>query len=156
MQNDALLRYAYQLFHIGKEIDQEAYSQHTFYLLTNLTIDGISNKDRLKLALLASYKNKDTFKQYIDLYPHTINSTENKQLRDIGALIRFTKGMDVLGRSHIKNVSVKKSMDKIEFIFLVVGNYILEQYQAEKLKKHLEKIVHVEVKLKLLDMEEIE
>lgn len=156
MQNDALLQYAYQLFHIGKEIDQEASSQHTFYLLTNLTIDGISNKDRLKLALLASYKNKDTFKQYIDLYPDTFNSTESKQLRDIGALIRFTKGMDVLGRSHIKNVSIKRSMDKIEFIFLVVGNNILEQYQAEKLKKHLEKIVHVEVELKFLDMEEIE
>ena len=155
MKNDALLQYAYQLFHIGKEIDPDASSQHTFYLLTNLTIDGISSSDRLKLALLASYKNKDTFKQYIDLYPHTINNIESKQLRDIGALIRFTKGMDVLGRSHIKNVSIKRSLNKIEFIFLVVGNNILEQYQAEKLKKHLEKIVHVEVELTFLDMEEI-
>lgn len=155
LQNNELLRYAFQLFHIGKEINEDAYSQLSFYLITNLTIDGISNKDRLKLALLASYKNKDTFKQYIGAYQHIINNEENKQLRDIGALIRFTKGMDVLGRSHIKNVTVKKSTNKIEFTFLVVGNYLLEKYQAEKLKKHLEKIVHIEVKLKFVDMEEL-
>ncbi|QUG41529.1 Ppx/GppA family phosphatase [Psychrobacillus sp. INOP01] len=156
LQNNHLLRYAFQLFHIGKKIDQDAYSQHTFYLLTNLTIDGISDRDRLKIALLASYKNKDTFKQYIGPYQHIINNVENKQLRDIGALIRFTKGMDVLGRAHIKNVSINKFFDNIELTFLVAGNYILEQYQAEKLKKHLEKIVHIEVKLKFVNMEEIE
>lgn len=156
LEKNELLQYAYQLFHIGKEIDPDAYSQHTFYIITNLTIDGISNRDRLKIALLASYKNKDTYRQYIGSYQHIINNGENKQLRDIGALIRFTKGMDVLGRSHIKSVSIKKSTNYVEFTFLVVGNYMLEQYQAEKLKKHLEKIVHMEVKLKFVDMEEIE
>ena len=49
---------------------------------------------------------------------------------------------------------LKNLYDKIEFTFLVVGNYLLEKYQAEKLKKHLEKIVHLEVNLKFLDMEE--
>ena len=155
LQDIEILRYAFQLSHVGKEIDEDAYSQLTFYLITNLTIDGISNRDRLKIALLASYKNKDTFKQYIGPYQHIINNEENKQLRDIGALIRFTKGIDILGRSHIKNVSIKKSATKIDFTFLVFGNYLLEKNQAEKLKKHLEKIVHIEVKLKFVDMEEL-
>lgn len=150
-----LLRYAFQVFHIGKEIDQDAYSQHTFYLLTNLTIDGISNRDRLRLALLSSYKNKDTFKHYIEPYHHIITNIEAKQLRDIGAIIRFTKGMDILGRSHIKNVSIKKSDDLMELTFSVGGNYLLEQYQAEKLKKHIEKIVQMEVKLTFINMEEL-
>lgn len=154
LQNDQLLRYAFQLFHIGKEIDQNTFSQHTFYLITNLTIDGVSNEERLKIALLASYKNKDTFRQYVGPYKHIISNGENKQLRDIGALIRFIKGMDVLGRSRIKSVSLTKSDFKIEFIFGVVGNYMLEQYQAEKLKKLIEKIVQLEVKLKFVITEE--
>ena len=156
IQNNELLRYAFQLFHIGKEIDQEAYSQHTFYLLTNLSIDGISDSDRLKIALLASYKNKDTFNQYMEPFQHIISNDENKQLRDIGAIMRFTKEMDVLGRSHIKRVSIKKVADKIEITFLVVGSCMLEQYQSEKLKKHLEKIVQMQVHLKFGDMEETE
>lgn len=156
LQTEELLRYAYQLFHIGKEIDQDAYSQHTFYLLTNLTMDGISDRDRLKIALLASFKNRDTFKQYKEPFQHMISHTESKQLRDIGALMRFVKGMDVLGRSHVKRVSIHQFIDHLEFTFLVVGNYMLEQYQSEKLKKHLEKIAHIEVKLKFVDMEETE
>ena len=109
----------------------------------------------MRLALLSSYKNKDTFKHYIEPYQHIITNIEAKQLRDIGALIRFTKGMDILGRSHIKNVSIKKSDDLMELTFTVGGNYLLEQYQAEKLKKHIEKIVQMEVKLTFINMEEL-
>ena len=36
----------------------ESSSQHTFYVLANRTIDGISHRERLKLALVSSYKGK--------------------------------------------------------------------------------------------------
>jgi exopolyphosphatase / guanosine-5'-triphosphate,3'-diphosphate pyrophosphatase len=147
LENEQLLRFAYILFYIGEHIDQDAASQHTFYLLTNLTIDGISNEDRLKIALLASYKNKDTFKQYVAAYDNILKGNESKNLRDVGALIRFTKGIDVLGRSNIKQVTLSKSSDEMVLTFSVAGNYMLEKYQAEKLKKHLGKIVNNQVKL---------
>ncbi|MFJ7972559.1 Ppx/GppA family phosphatase [Psychrobacillus sp. NPDC096389] len=147
LENEQLLRYAYILFYIGEHIDQDAVSQHTFYLLTNLTIDGLSNEDRLKLALLASYKNKDTFKQYVAAFESVLQGNDLKKLRDIGALIRFTKGIDVLGRSNIKEVSLTKSSEEIVLTFSVEGNYMLEKYQAEKLTKHLEKIVNNHVKI---------
>ncbi|MDI2589049.1 Ppx/GppA family phosphatase [Psychrobacillus sp. NEAU-3TGS] len=145
LENEQLLRYAYILFYIGEHIDQDAASQHTFYLLTNLNVDGLSNEERLIIALLSSYKNKDTFKQYVFAYEKIIPGNEAKKLRDIGALIRFTKGMDVLGRSNIKQVTLTQASDEIVLTFTVAGNYLLEKYQAEKLKKHLEKIVNHQV-----------
>lgn len=147
LENEQILRFAYILFYIGEHIDQDAVSQHTFYLLTNLTIDGLSSEERIKIALLASYKNKDTFKQYVSPFERLLQENEYKQLRDIGALIRFTKGIDVLGRSNIKEVSLTKSSDEIVLTFSVEGNYMLEKYQAEKLTKHLEKIVNTQVKI---------
>lgn len=151
LEHRELVRFAYELFHIGEQIDQEAASQHTFYLLTNLSIDGISNKERLKLALLASYKNKDTFKQYVNPYQNLLNDQEIKQLRDIGALLRFTKGIDVLGRSNIKHVTITRTTDIITLTFTVVGSSMLEKYQAEKLKKHIEKIVSTKVRLVFME-----
>ncbi|MFJ8064816.1 Ppx/GppA family phosphatase [Psychrobacillus sp. NPDC096426] len=147
LENEQLLRFAYTLFYIGEHIDQDAASQHTFYLLTNLNVDGLSNEERLKIALLASYKNKDTFKQYVASFENILQENEYKKLRDIGALIRFTKGIDVLGRSNIKEVTLVKSSDEIVLTFSVDGNCMLEKYQAEKLKKHIEKIVNHQVKL---------
>ncbi|TQR09078.1 Ppx/GppA family phosphatase [Psychrobacillus soli] len=147
LENKQLLRFAYILFYIGEHIDQDAASQHTFYLLTNFNIDGLSHEERLKIALLASYKNRDTFKQYVSAYEKLIHGNEYKKLRDIGALIRFTKGIDVLGRSNIKDVMLTKSTEKIVLTFSVSGNCLLEKYQAEKLKKHIEKIVNNQLEL---------
>lgn len=147
LENEQLLRFAYILFYVGEHIDQDAPSQHTFYLLTNVTIDGLSSEERLKIALLASYKNKETFKQYVDAFENILPGNEYKKLRDIGALIRFTKGIDVLGRSNIKEVSLTKLSDEIVLTFSVEGNCMLEKYQAEKLTKHLEKIVNNQVKI---------
>lgn len=152
LENEQLLRFAYILFNIGEHIDQDASSQHTFYLLTNLTIDGLSNEERLKIALLASYKNKDTFKQYVSPYEHLVQGNETKKLREIGAIIRFTKGIDVLGRSNISHVELIKNSEEIILTFKVKGNSMLEQYQAEKLKKHIEKIVSMKVKLLFEEM----
>lgn len=49
---------AAKVFNIGKYIDDEASRLHTFYLLANKTIDGMMHKDRVRLALIASYKSK--------------------------------------------------------------------------------------------------
>ncbi|MEI4768303.1 Ppx/GppA family phosphatase [Psychrobacillus sp. FJAT-51614] len=145
IENDEFLFYAYQLYHIGKHIDQDAVSQHTFYLITNLSIDGISNEERLKFALLASYQNRDTFKRYVNSLPSYLNEREFKQLRDIGALFKFTKGLDILSRSTINDVLLENLASEITITFVVSNNYMLEKYQAEKLKKHVGKICSKDV-----------
>lgn len=153
LENEAFLQYAYQLFHIGEHIDRDGSSQHTFYLLTNITIDGLSNKERLRLALLASFKNRNTFKKYVDTYPNIIPEEEYHQLRDIGALIKFVHGIDVLGKSNIRTVTLKRCEETINITFHVSENYLLEKYHAEKFKKHVEKISTSEVIIEF-DMEE--
>ena len=56
---------AAKVFNIGKYIDEEASRLHTFYLLANKTIDGMMHKERVRLALIASYKSKMLFKQHL-------------------------------------------------------------------------------------------
>src|SRR5699024_5464678 len=63
-----LLHLACHVYDLGRYIDVESSSQHTFYLLSNRTIDGLMHLDRLKLALIASYNNKTSFKEYIRPY----------------------------------------------------------------------------------------
>lgn len=152
--DEGLLKYAFQLFHIGRNIDFDAASQHSFYVITNLTIDGVSNTDRLKIALLASYQNRETYKSFVKSLPSFLTEKEYKQLRDIGALFRFIQGLDVLGRSTIKDVIVQNAHTAIVITFIVSGNFLLEQYQAEKLKKHVSKICSKEILIKFRDVKE--
>ena len=41
---------------LGSFIDSDSSSPHTYYLIANSMINGFSHKDRVKLALLASFK----------------------------------------------------------------------------------------------------
>ena len=67
-----------KVFNIGKYIDEEASRLHTFYLLANKTIDGMMHKDRVRLALIASYKSKMLFKQHLSPFEGWFDKSEQK------------------------------------------------------------------------------
>lgn len=70
---------AAKVFNIGKYIDAEASRLHTFYLLANKTIDGMMHKERIRLALIASYKSKMLFKQHLEPFEGWFDKSEQKR-----------------------------------------------------------------------------
>lgn len=60
------MKNAAYIFYLGEFIDRDATSQHTYYLISNSIVNGIVHRDRVKLALLASFKNKTLFQFYAD------------------------------------------------------------------------------------------
>ena len=44
------------MYYLGSFIDSDSSSPHTYYLIANSMINGFPHKDRVKLALLASFK----------------------------------------------------------------------------------------------------
>ena len=69
---------AAHVFHLGQYIDSESSAQHTFYLLANRTIDGLMHKDRVKLAIIASFKNRHLFKQFFKPFCKWFENKKNK------------------------------------------------------------------------------
>ena len=143
-----MLTYAYQLFHFGKQVDLESASQHTFYLLTNSTLDGFTNKQKVKLALLASYKNKQTFQQYIQPYQGILTMQEIEECREAGALLRFVHALQTTKHSSVHDAELEAAGEDIQLTLQTHGSTILESYQAEKMKKHIEKLINRNVKLR--------
>lgn len=142
-----MLTYAYQLFHFGRQVDIESASQHTFYLLTNSTLDGFTNNQKLKLALLASYKNKQTFQQYIQPYQGILTMQEIEECRETGALLRFVHSLQTTKHSSIVNATMETEGEDILLTLYTRGSFVLEAYQASKVKKHIEKLINRNVVL---------
>lgn len=134
-----LLRRASYVFNMGDYIDNESSAQHTFYLLSNRTIDGLSHREKLELALVASYKNKTVFKQFIRPYKSWLTKSERKKILLLGALLKFTYCLDGTKRHVISDLSVKVKKKKLKLVLYYSKNAAPEIYQAEKQKKHLEK-----------------
>ncbi|MFC3884304.1 exopolyphosphatase [Bacillus songklensis] len=147
-----LLKRAAQVFQLGEYIDSESSSQHTFYLLANRTIDGISHKDRLKLALIASYKGKTAFRQYMEPFKDWMTKEEQKTLRFLGAVLKVASSLNATKRNIVKHVDVDKDLNGFTIKILCNSDYRAEEYQAEKQKKHLEKATKQSITLQFQDL----
>lgn len=145
------LTQAIYVFNLGHFIDPESSAQHTFYLLSNQTIDGLLHRDKLKMALIASYKNKVTFNQFVKPYRSWLTKLERKKLRLMGALLKFTYALDATKRQVITDYQLTVKRKTVNLKVYYTKNPSAERYQIEKQKKHLEKAVKKKIKLEFIE-----
>ncbi|GAA5417622.1 exopolyphosphatase [Paraliobacillus ryukyuensis] len=146
-----LIKRGCYVFNLGEYIDSESSAQHTFYLLANRTIDGLMHMDRLRLALIASFKNKTVFKQFIKPYKEWFLKQERKKLRLLGSLLKFTYCLDATKRQVVSDFSFEVKGDTIYLKLYCQKNWMPEAYQSEKQKKHLEKTLKKNIELEFVD-----
>ena len=137
-----LLKRAAQVFAIGEYIEQDSSNRHTFYLLANQSIAGLNHVDRVKLALLASYKNKDYFRRFSAPFITWISREELKTLKDYGAMLKFIYALNVSKRNIVESVELEKVEDVIHVSVIVKEGHLpmAEIYQCDRQKKHIERI----------------
>ncbi|WP_369902857.1 exopolyphosphatase [Bacillus manliponensis] len=146
----SMLYRAAKVFNIGKYIDNESSSQHTYYLLANKTIDGMLHKERVRLALIASYKSKMLFKQYIKPFEGWFDKNEQTHMRLLGAILQLAAAMNVTNRDMVDAIRMMKYKD--ELIVNITCKYVplAERIQAEKQKKQLEKVIKMNIELRFV------
>ncbi|MBM7542122.1 Ppx/GppA family phosphatase [Amphibacillus cookii] len=142
-----LLKHATYVFNLGEYIDAESNAQHTFYLIANRTIDGLMHKDKLKIALVASFKNKMVFKQFIKPFKTWLTKQEQKKLQLLGALLKFTYSLDATKRQVIKDFDLKIKRKQMKLTLYGKSNVSAEIYKSEKQKKHIEKVLGKDIVL---------
>ncbi|AXI10173.1 exopolyphosphatase [Oceanobacillus zhaokaii] len=145
-----LLDRACRVYNLGQYIDSESSAQHTFYLLANRTIDGLMHINRLKLALIASFKNKTVFNQFIEPFHNWFLKKERKKLCTLGALLKFTYSLDATKRQVVQDFDFSISKGAIKLTLFCNSDFMPEEYQANKQKKHLEKALHNNIELKFV------
>ena len=142
-----LLMKAAKVYAIGEYIELDSSSQHTFYLLANQSITGMTHVDRVKLALLASYKNRDYFRRFSTPFNAWFSREELRELRDLGALLKFVYALNVSKRNIVKDVRVEPKEGKVHVFVTTCDSAVSEKYQANRTKKHLERIFRQEVEI---------
>lgn len=135
------------VFNLGKYIDAESSAQHTFYLLANRTIDGLMHENRLKMALVASFRNKTVFKQFIKPYKHWFTKQEQQKLSLLGSLLKLTYCFDATKRQVVQDLDIKIKRKNIKITLYCDKNWMSEAYQSEKQKKHLENALNKHIDL---------
>lgn len=152
-QNMRYLSDAAKVYFIGEYIDKDAASQHTFYILSNRAIDGLNHKERLRLALLASYKNKDNFKRYVSPFTAWYSPDELKTYQELGSILKFTYALDATKRNVVRKMRLFDKGDFVEMHIYTNSNSLAEQYRSNRQTKHLERLVKKPIHLHFIEEE---
>ncbi|MGY3186023.1 Ppx/GppA phosphatase family protein [Lysinibacillus sp. TE18511] len=146
-----LLTRASKVFNIGEYIELSSASQHTFYLIANQSIDGLNHKERVKLALLASYKNKDYYQRFAAPFTEWMSREEYRKIRDFGALLKFVYALNVSKRKIVHAIEIQTEEDYVQLSIYVKNNAAAEKYQANRHKKHLERALKIPIKINFIE-----
>lgn len=151
-QNLYMITRAAKLYSLGEYIEISSSSQHTFYLIANQSIEGITHNNRVRLALLASYKNKDYFRRFAEPFTFWFSTEELNELRDLGALLKFIYALNISKRLIVSSIQLEKTAQNILQLHIYTkANVTAEKYQAEKQKKHLERALKYDVQLNFIE-----
>jgi len=151
-QDLTLLKRGAFLYYLGEYIDSDSSSQHTFYIIANRSIDGVLHHDRIKLASIASFKNKSPMQQFLAPFKDWFSKEEIQTLRELGALLKFAYSLNGSKRNIVNQLEVSAQNDELKITLYATGNTLAEEYQAEKQKKHLEKAIKKTIALQFNDM----
>nr|WP_309101742.1 Ppx/GppA family phosphatase [Fredinandcohnia onubensis] len=142
-----------RLYHLGKYEEEEA-SITTFYLLSNLNILGLSHFDRVKLALLTSYKGKGTYQKYLQPFKKWYSKEEQFKQTILGAILKVSASLLSANHSNIQNIMIEPSGKTWSIHFECTDFFKIEEYHFNKQKRHLEKLLKVSI-LPFFQKEEI-
>lgn len=137
-----LLHHGATLYYIGDFIEEDSKSQHTFYIISNSNLNGFTHYNRVRLALLASYKNRSLYKQYTKHVKHWFSDDEWERLMYLGSVIKFAEALNDSHVNIVRNITLDKQ-GKEEYTLTVTysGDIISEEYRANKQKNHLERVL---------------
>jgi exopolyphosphatase/guanosine-5'-triphosphate,3'-diphosphate pyrophosphatase len=142
-----LLHYGAALYYIGSFIEDDSKSQHTFYVVSNSNLHGFNHYDRVRVALLASYKNRSLYKQYTKNLEGWFSEEEWETLMYLGSVIKFAEALNDSHVNIVRDIALEKAEDGYVLTVTFSGDIIAEEYRANKQKNHLERVLNDSVEI---------
>lgn len=137
-----LIKRGASIFHLGKYLNVES-GPYVFHLIANRPIVGLSHRERIKLALVASFKGRGTFRQYIEPFKDWYTKEERKKLCLLGVILKLSRSLNTTERNIVRDIKITRQEDFWVMNIQSQNNYAPEKYQLEKQKKHIEKLLKI-------------
>lgn len=135
-----VLSHSADLAYLGEFVNNESSSAQTFYLLTNININGISHHDRLAVALVASFKNRANLIDFAKPFQQLLTKDEMKLYETLGAVLRLAHDFDRTKLHVVDRLAVKMTKKKqLQIIAYYHDDAYFEEQAAQRHKKHLER-----------------
>lgn len=143
-QTRVLLDTASQLFRIGASIDYYEYARHSFYLIINSQLNGLSHREMIMTAAIASYKSKGRARQHVSEYRELLNETDLDVIYKLGSLLQLSAALDRTETQAIAQLNVQLSGNQLLLRPIQPrGTLVVERREVEELSSEFKKLWNV-------------
>ncbi|QHW30625.1 Ppx/GppA family phosphatase [Paenibacillus rhizovicinus] len=120
------------LHRIGASIDYYDYKKHTFYLMINSRLNGLSHRELLICSLIASYKSKNRTKQIAAPYKPLLSEDDLALIYKLGMLLQLAIALDRSETQVIGKLIAEESEGKLHLRAVrASGSLAVERKEVE-------------------------
>lgn len=111
-ENKKVLKTASMLHDIGKSVNYYDHHKHTFYIITNSGLNGLSHRENVMAAYAAALHRKSEFALSMP-YSSVIGEAENRIAQVIGTVIKIADNLETRLDGNVKDIRVSNFEDTI-------------------------------------------
>ncbi|AJY75997.1 Ppx/GppA family phosphatase [Paenibacillus beijingensis] len=128
------------LYRIGASIDYNQYAQHTFYLITHSYLNGMTHREIMMTAAIASFKTRSRTRRQLEPYEDLLSEEDMETVYRLGSLLLLAAALD---RGQTQSISRIVSFVKEGALVLKplrsAGPLVLEKAEVESIAKEFRK-----------------
>ncbi|MGL5414062.1 MAG: HD domain-containing protein [Clostridium sp.] len=133
---DKVLKTAALLHDCGTSIDYYNHHRHSFYIILNSELKGLSHKEMLMSAAIAASHRNNSFKLSLAPYSSILNKTDIKHIEYLGTILKIAEGLDRSLEGAVRDLSVIINSDKVSIYLNSRLDLEFEINQAMRSSKH--------------------
>ncbi|XEC96469.1 exopolyphosphatase [Paenibacillus tarimensis] len=132
---------ASMLFRIGASIDYYQYASHTFYLIVNSLLNGLSHRETILIAAVASFKNKSKARKQLAQYRQLLNDEDLDYIYRLGTILQLAIALDRGETQSLNRLAAELSGEMLLLKpLLVSGSIELERKEVDAIADDFEKV----------------
>lgn len=129
---NCILKTAAMLHDCGMSIRYYDHHKHSFYIMLNSEINGLSHKELIMSAYTASAHRSNAFDVDVFQFHSIISKLDLIQVEKIGVLLRIAEALDKSMSGLVKNINCKIDESSVTLEVISKGNIQLEISEAYK------------------------
>lgn len=140
---------AARLYRIGAAIEYYNFAKHTFYLIVHSHLNGLSHKEILLVAAIASYRSKSKARAELKSYSLLISNDELELIYRLGTLLQLAIALDRSETHSIDSLELKIEAEKLYITAKASSDLQLEALKVAEIASDFKKQWGVKPVLKL-------
>ncbi|OPA80893.1 hypothetical protein BVG16_00655 [Paenibacillus selenitireducens] len=133
------LHIASLLYRIGTNIDYYGYNQHTFYMIMHARLYGITHRELVLSAIIASYTTKSRARQMAVEYKEILDEHDYSRIYKLGSLLQLAIALDKSETQSIEEIDVQVKKNSLRIQALQHRGITFEEMEVQGAAKEFHK-----------------